>query len=77
MIGLRYTLSQRILEYVRVYADAHRYPPSVRNIQAGLGLASAATAQRHLRYLREAGFVTWEPGKRRTLRIVEQEGERA
>ena len=63
------TTQQRILLAIQQYIHQHRYPPSVREIAAMVGLASTATVHGHLRRLREKGLIEWEPSCPRTLRV--------
>jgi len=59
-----------ILQFIRRYQSKHGYPPSIRDITSGVGLASPSTAHRHLLTLRSQGRVTWQQGKMRTLRVL-------
>jgi SOS-response transcriptional repressor LexA len=45
------------------------YPPTVRELAAILD-CSTSNAYAHLLMLRRKGMVEWEPGKPRTLRVV-------
>jgi len=48
-MGRGLTRRQReILTFVQRYADAHGYPPSVREIGQALGLTSSSTVHSHL-----------------------------
>lgn len=52
------------------YIKTNGYPPSFREIGKQVNLASSSTVQNHLEQLKIKGFVTWEPGQPRTLRII-------
>lgn len=56
--------------FIREFREEHSYGPSVREIQAGVGLASSNTVWRALWTLRAAGRATWEQGLSRTVRLV-------
>jgi SOS-response transcriptional repressor LexA len=49
---------------------AHRYPPTVREIAAGIGVTPMDVQQKLWR-LRRDGVVTWDEGRTRTVRVVE------
>jgi len=49
---------------------------SVRDVKAAIGVASTSTVHHHLRVLRSAGLVEWEPGLQRTLRATVTEVNR-
>lgn len=44
--------------------------PTVRSVGAAVGLRSVNTVHRYLYRLRSAGLVTWEPGRKGTLRAT-------
>ncbi|MCM3599024.1 transcriptional regulator [Metabacillus idriensis] len=47
-------------------------PPSYRDLMKIVNLKSSSTIKGHLDRLKEKGFITWEPGLPRTLKIVRQ-----
>jgi repressor LexA len=56
---------QRVLDFVRRYTAAHRYPPSLADIGNGLGIRSTNGVAGHLRALRTKGLIdgpSHEPG---------------
>lgn len=61
---------QEVLSFIRQYIAEHKYPPNVRDIGDHFGFASPSGVQSALKALRKKGYVTWEPGKNRTLRLV-------
>jgi len=46
---------QAILDFIRDYP--HQYPPTVREIAAGVGLSSSSTVHHHLNELVSQGYV--------------------
>jgi SOS-response transcriptional repressor LexA len=46
--------------------------PTLRELAAEVGLSSPTPLLRYLERLRQEGKVSWEPGKARTLRVVER-----
>ncbi|OAH61931.1 hypothetical protein [Domibacillus aminovorans] len=65
---------QKIFDYICSYIEQNNYSPSVREIGKHVGLVSTSTIQWHLDRLRADGYVTWQDGKPRTLRLLKQIG---
>jgi repressor LexA len=60
---------RQILDFVTKYADAHGYPPTVREIGEAVGLASPSTVHAHLANLERAGFLRRDPTKPRAIEL--------
>ena len=58
-----------ILEFITKFTQENNYPPSVREICAGVGLASTATVHYHLNALREQGLIQMDEMKKRTISL--------
>ena len=64
------------LTFVKKYIASHGFPPSVREICAGMNLSSPATAHAHLAQLEKKGIIRKEYNKFRTIELlVENEFE--
>ena len=63
---------KQILDFIRTTIDEKRYPPSVREIGAAVGLASPSTVHAHLNALEAKGYIKREGAKSRSLSIVER-----
>jgi len=75
-MGKGLTRRQReILTFVQRYADAHGYPPSVREIGQALGLTSSSTVHSHLAALARKGYLRRDPSKPRALEVLRDERE--
>lgn len=75
-MGKGLTRRQReILTFVQRYADAHGYPPSVREIGQALGLTSSSTVHSHLAALERKGYLRRDPSKPRALEVLKDERE--
>lgn len=61
---------QEIWDFLVEYADAHGYPPTVREIGGAVGLASPSTVHAHLANLERAGYLRRDPTKPRALELV-------
>lgn len=67
---------EETLQFIKKYIVAHGFPPSVREICAGMGLSSPATAHTHLKELESKGFIRKQNSKFRTIELlVENEFE--
>lgn len=58
------------LTFVKKYMVSHGYPPSVREICAGMNLSSPATVHTHLKELEAKGFIRKENSKFRTIELL-------
>lgn len=58
-----------ILEYIADFTSEKGYPPSVRDICAGVGLSSPSTVHSHIKKLRENGYLEKEDNKTRALTL--------
>ena len=58
-----------ILEFVRMTIKTLRSPPTLREIAEAIGVTPSAVGD-HLNRIRAKGYITWEPGKARTLRLL-------
>jgi repressor LexA len=60
---------QKILEFIEQHTREHKYPPSVREIGAAVGLRSPSTVHAHLKSLKEKGALHKDDRKTRSLSI--------
>ena len=60
---------QEVLDYVQAHMDEKGYPPTVREIGEGVGLASPSTVHRHLEKLEQGGHLTRDPSKPRAMLV--------
>jgi repressor LexA len=65
-----------ILRVIDEYARVHRCSPTNREIAEAAGLKSASSALHHLRELKAEGYLSYEEGSPRTVRLL-QPGETA
>lgn len=67
------TLTERgreLLHAIENFSDVYGYPPTVRDLQGIVGLASPSTVYAHLEKLRWQGAVDWVTGSTRTLHVT-------
>lgn len=66
------TISRKQLEcltFIVNYIGDHGFPPSVREVMDGMGLASPSTAQQHIRALASKGYLQVTDGNTRSLKV--------
>jgi repressor LexA len=61
-----------VLDAIAKSVRRNKYPPSVQEICDFSGLKSKSTAHRHLLNLKEKGYIHWEDGQPRTLKIIKE-----
>ena len=61
---------EETLIFIKQYMVAHGYPPSVREICAGMNLSSPATVHTHLKELEGKGFIRKQNSKFRTIELL-------
>ena len=59
-----------VLNFIKKYTATHGYPPSIREICAGLNLSSPATVHAHVKKLENAGVIKTSNNKFRTIEIL-------
>jgi repressor LexA len=64
------TRQGQILEVIESYIARHGCSPSNREIAAAAGLKSASSVLRHLQQLKADGYLTYQPGVPRTVRVL-------
>lgn len=70
---------QKILDCYREWVERRGYPPTLREIAEAVGLKSPSTVFYHLKILKKRGYLTFDPGRPRTivekphrLRVIQQ-----
>ncbi|HEY2520111.1 MAG TPA: hypothetical protein VGJ19_08375 [Streptosporangiaceae bacterium] len=64
------TRQGQILQAIEHYIALHGCSPSNREIAAAAGLKSPSTVLRHLKQLKADGYLTYQPGVPRTVRVL-------
>ena len=59
-----------VFKALKQYINEHKYSPSMRELCSITGKRSPATINVHLKSLKRLGFITYEEGKSRTIRIL-------
>lgn len=59
-----------ILDFLGQYSRQRGFPPTLREIGEAMGLANISAVRGHLRALEKKGYITKDPDKARSIRIV-------
>ena len=62
---------KELFEWIREYIFDFQHSPSIRQMMQGMGLKSPAPIQSRLKHLQEKGYISWQEGKARTLKLVD------
>ena len=66
---------EKILNFMNDYIKENGYPPSIREICAGVGLSSTSTVHAHLQNLTKKGLIQKSGLKSRSIKVVNNEVE--
>lgn len=55
---------------INLFIKEKHYSPTIREIAKEMRLNSPTTVLTHLKELRRKGYITWEEGQSRTIRIL-------
>lgn len=61
---------QELYDWLTEYIREHQYSPSIRQMMQAMKLRSPAPIQSRLEHLRNKGYIDWNEGKARTIRIL-------
>lgn len=61
------------LKFISKFLATHSYPPTVREICAGVGVSSSATAQYYLNKLEEMGKIKRSTTKNRSIELINKQ----
>ncbi len=64
------TRQKEIVNAIVAYVEERNYPPTTREIGELVNLKSSGTVHGHLNKLRRKGYLDWEEGKPRTLKVL-------
>lgn len=59
-----------VYKAVKDFIAKHNYSPSVRELSEITGKSSIGTIQSHLKNLKKLGYIDYQEGKSRTIRII-------
>ncbi len=58
--------------WIKSYIKDFQHSPSIRQMMQAMRLKSPAPIQSRLKHLQEKGYITWQEGKARTLKLVDE-----
>jgi repressor LexA len=61
---------EELYEWLAEYIRIHQHSPSIRQMMQAMRLRSPAPIQSRLEHLRTKGYIGWNEGKARTIRIL-------
>ena len=61
-----------LYDWIKDYMKEYQHSPSIRQMMEAMGLKSPAPIQSRLKHLQEKGYISWQEGKARTLKVVNQ-----
>jgi len=62
-----------VLNAILTLTEENSYPPTLAELAKALGLKNRMTVHQHLAALKRKGFVHWEPGLNRSLRVLKHQ----
>ena len=60
---------EKVYMIIKEFIEEKGYSPSIREIMSIMNLTSPATIHSHIEKLVDKGYITYTPGKFRTIRI--------
>jgi len=73
MAKIKTNQTEKVLEFIENFMEQNSYPPSVREMCAGLNISSTATIVYHLRKLESQGKLVRSKQKNRAMDVVGKE----
>ena len=59
-----------LYEWIKDYMKKFQHSPSIRQMMNGMGLKSPAPIQSRLKHLQDKGYISWQEGRARTLKVI-------
>ena len=61
-----------LYKWIKNYMRDFQHSPSIRQMMQAMDLKSPAPIQSRLKHLQEKGYISWQEGKARTLKIIDE-----
>ena len=61
-----------LYQWIKNYMKNFQHSPSIRQMMEAMGLKSPAPIQSRLKHLQEKGYISWQEGKARTMKIIDE-----
>lgn len=62
---------QTVFNFLRQYSQEHGFPPTMREIGLGIGLANVSAVRGHLVALEKKGYISKDSDKARSIRVLQ------
>ena len=62
---------EELYEWIKNYMKEFQHSPSIRQMMQAMSLKSPAPIQSRLKHLQEKGYISWQEGKARTLKVID------
>ena len=66
------TAQDQLLDWIKSYINDFHHSPSIRQMMVGMGIKSPAPIQSRLTHLQEKGYISWQEGRARTLKLANE-----
>lgn len=66
---------KQVVSLILQLTEEHGYPPTLAELAKAMGLRNRMTVHQHVVALKKKGFVAWEPGLNRSLRVLASDAE--
>ncbi len=63
---------QELYDWLVDYIREHQHSPSIRQMMRAMGLKSPAPIQSRLDHLKNKGYIAWNEGEARTIRLLQE-----
>ena len=61
-----------LYEWIKDFMKDYQHSPSIRQMMQAMRLKSPAPIQSRLKHLQEKGYISWQEGKARTLKVIDE-----
>ncbi len=65
---------QELFDWLLLYIRENQHPPSIRQMMRAMDLRSPAPVQSRLKHLQKKGYIDWNEGRARTIRVLTEKG---
>ena len=62
---------EELYEWIKNYMKEFQHSPSIRQMMQAMSLKSPAPIQSRLKHLQEKGYISWQEGRARTLKVID------
>ena len=62
---------EELYEWIKYYVNEFKHSPTIRQMMKAMNLKSPAPIQSRLKHLQEKGYISWQGGKARTLKLLD------